>query len=170
MKIAIVHLSDFHIHAGDKFLSQKTEGILSALNVLGKVDDYIVVFSGDLSHSGQVNEFKQSRYLLGKIISGIKQKNDNKFVNLFMVPGNHDLCLPENARVRKDIQEHYDSETIEELIPNEISYLENYYSYSNANGRIPYDIFLSKKYCTFDGYKMQFNLINTAPFGTVLSR
>lgn len=137
MKIAIVHLSDFHIHAGDQFLSQKTEGILSALNVLGKVDDYIVVFSGDLSHSGQVNEFKQSRYLLGKIISGIKQKNDNKFVNLFMVPGNHDLCLPENARVRKDIQEHYDSETIEELIPNEISYLENYYSYSNANGRIP---------------------------------
>lgn len=167
MKIAIVHLSDFHIHAGDQFLPQKTEGILSALNILGKVDDYIVVFSGDLSHSGQVNEFKQSRYLFGKIISGIKQKNDNKFVNLFMVPGNHDLCLPENARVRKDIQEHYDNETIEELIPAEISYLENYYSYSNANGRMPYDIFLSKKYCTFDGYKMQFNLINTAPFSTL---
>lgn len=167
MKIAIVHLSDFHIHAGDQFLTQKTEGILSALNVLGKVDDYIVVFSGDLSHSGQVNEFRQSRYLFGKIISGIKQKNDNKFVNLFMVPGNHDLCLPENARVRKDIQEHYDNETIEELIPNEISYLENYYLYSNTNGRVPYDIFLSKKYCTFDGYKMQFNLINTAPFSTL---
>lgn len=167
MKIAMVHLSDFHIHAGDQFLPQKTDGILSALNILGKVDDYIVVFSGDLSHSGQVNEFKQSRYLLGKIISGIKQKNDNKFVNLFMVPGNHDLCLPENARVRKDIQEHYDNENIEELIPTEISYLDNYYSYSNANGRIPYDIFLSKKYCTFDGYKMQFNLINTAPFSTL---
>ena len=167
MKIAIVHLSDFHIHSSEQFLPQKTEGILAALNVLGKVDDYIVVFSGDLSYSGQVNEFKQSRYLLGKIIRGIKQKNDNKFVNLFMVPGNHDLCLPENARVRKDIQEHYNNETIEELLPTEISYLENYYSYSNANGKIPYDIFLSKKYCTFDGYKMQFNLINTAPFSTL---
>lgn len=167
MKIAIVHLSDFHIHAGDQFLTQKTEGVLSALNILGKVDDYIVVFSGDLSYSGQVNEFKQSRYLLGKIISGVKQKNENKFVNLFMVPGNHDLCLPENARVRKDIQDHYDNETIEELIPTEVSYLENYYSYSNANGKMPYDIFLSKKYCTFDGYKMQFNLINTAPFSTL---
>lgn len=167
MKIAIVHLSDFHIRAGDKFLPQKTEGILSALNVLGKVDDYIVVFSGDLSYSGQVNEFKRSRYLLGKIINGIKQKNDNKFVNLFMVPGNHDLCLPQGARVRKDIQEHYNNETIEELISNEISYLENYYLYSNANGRMPYDIFLNKKYCTFDGYKIQFNLINTAPFSTL---
>ena len=79
MKIAIVHLSDFHVHAGDRFLPQKTEGILSALNILGKVDDYIVVFSGDLSNSGQINEFKQSRYLLGRIISGIKQKNNNKF-------------------------------------------------------------------------------------------
>ena len=167
MKIAIVHLSDFHVHAGDRFLPQKTEGILSVLNILGKVDDYIVVFSGDLSNSGQINEFKQSRYLLGRIISGIKQKNNNKFVNLFMVPGNHDLRLPQNARARKDIQEHYDNGTIEELIPDEISYLENYYSYSKTNGRIPYDIFLSKKYCTFDGYKIQFNLINTAPFSTL---
>lgn len=167
MKIAIVHLSDFHIHAGEKFLPQKINGVLAALNILGKVDDYIVVFSGDLSHSGQVNEFKQSRYLLGKIISGIKQKNDNKFVNFFMVPGNHDLCLPSNARVRQDIQEHYDNGTIDELIPEEISYLENFYSHSNANGKIPYDIFLSKRYCTFDGYKMQFNLINTAPFSTL---
>ncbi len=167
MKIAIVHLSDFHIHAGEKFLPQKISGVLAALNVLGKVDDYIVVFSGDLSDSGQINEFKQSRFLLGKIISGIKQKNGNKFVNLFMVPGNHDLSLPKNARIRKDIQEHYDNGTIEELIPKESSYLENFYFYSNANGKMPYDIFLSKRYCTFGGYKIQFNLINTAPFSTL---
>lgn len=167
MKIAIIHISDFHVRAGDNFLPQKIEGVLSALNILGKVDDYIVVFSGDLSQSGKVNEFKQSRYLLGSIISGIKQKNNNKFVNLFMVPGNHDLCLPKEARVRKDIQEHYDNNTIEELIPTEISYLENYYLYSNANGRKPYDIFLSKRNCTFDNYKIQFNLINTAPFSTL---
>lgn len=167
MKIAIVHLSDFHINAGERFLSQKIDGVLSALNILGKVNDYIVVFSGDLSYSGQVNEFKSSRYLFGKIINGIKQKNDNKFVNLFMVPGNHDLCLPKNARERKDIQAHYDNGTISELLPVEKSYLENYYSYSNANGKIPYDIFLNKRSCTFDGYKMQFNLINTAPFSTL---
>lgn len=167
MKIAIVHLSDFHIRSGDQFLSQKTNGILSALNILGKVDDYVVVFSGDLSSSGQVNEFKRARYLFGKIISGIKKKNDNKYVNLFMVPGNHDLCLPGNARVREDIQEHYDNDTIEELIPTEVSYLENFYFYSNSNGKMPHNFFLSKKYYGFNGYKMQFNLINTAPFSTL---
>lgn len=168
MKIGIVHLSDFHIHEADYFLPQKVDGVLSALNVLGALDDYIVIFSGDLSNSGQVNEFKSSRYLIGRIINGIKQKNNNKFVNFFMVPGNHDLCIPLNARERKDIQEHYDSETIEELIGTEISYLENYYFYSNAGGKIPYDIFLNKRFCTFEGYTIQFNLINSAPFSTLV--
>ena len=39
MKIAILHLSDFHIHAGEKFLPQKINGVLAALNILGKVDE-----------------------------------------------------------------------------------------------------------------------------------
>ena len=167
MKVAIVHLSDFHIRDREVFLNQKVDGVLSALNVLGNIDDYVVVFSGDLSHSGQVNEFKKSRYLIGKIISGIKQKNGNKFVNLFMVPGNHDLCLPQNAREGKDIQEHYDNGTIEKILDAEASYLENYYLYSNAGGRVPYNLFLNKRSRDFGGYKIQFNLINTAFFSTL---
>ena len=74
MKIAIVHLSDFHIHEGERLLDQKINGIVSALNVLGNVDDYVVVFSGDLSYSGQVNQFKQARPIFEKILKGIKQK------------------------------------------------------------------------------------------------
>ena len=167
MKISIIHLSDFHIRGDEQFVLQKIDGILSALNILGKIDDFIVVFSGDLSQSGQIIEFNRSRYLFGRIINGIKHKNADKYVNLFMVPGNHDLCLPKNARVRKDIQEHYDNGTIEDLVPIEISYLENYYAYSNSNRRRPYDKLLSKEYCTFDGYKIQFNLINTSLFSTL---
>lgn len=167
MKVAIIHLSDFHICENDKFIAQKTDGILSALNVLGTIDDFVIAFSGDLSRSGHVNEFKNSRRLFGKLINGIKQKNGSKYVNVFMVPGNHDLCLPPHARTRKDIQNHYDNNTIDELIPTEESYLENYYLYSNANGHKPNDIFLSRRYCTFGGYKIQFNLINTALFSTL---
>lgn len=167
MKVAIVHLSDFHVHVGDRFLDQKINGVLSALNVLGNVDDYIVVISGDLSYSGQVNEFKKSRTLISKIITGLKGKN-NKYPRLFIVPGNHDLCLPPNARERKDIQEHYDKDRIEELISTEISYLKNYYLHSKVGGEVPYDVFLKKEYCEFPGYKIQFNLINTAFFSTLL--
>lgn len=44
MKIAILHLSDFHIKEGDRFLIEKINGIISSLNILGTVDDYIIVF------------------------------------------------------------------------------------------------------------------------------
>ena len=167
MRIAVLHLSDFHVCDGAQFLQQKINGVLDSLNVLGDIDDYIVVFSGDLSNSGQVNEFKQSRGLIGKLIHGIKQKNNNRFVDFFMVPGNHDMCIPQDARTREYIQEHYDNETIEELIPEERLYLSNYYSHAYANGIDPYEIFFNRKYCEFEGYKIQFNLINTALFSTL---
>ena len=60
MKIGIVHISDTHIKAKDRFISKKINGVVSALNSLGKVDDYVVVFSGDLSDSGKIEEFNNA--------------------------------------------------------------------------------------------------------------
>lgn len=167
MKIAIIHLSDFHIREKEQFSPQKISGMLSSLNVIGEVDDYIIVFSGDLSFSGKPNEYKSSRYIFGRLIAGIKEKNNNKFVDLYMVPGNHDLNLPSNPRDRQSIQDSYDNGMIEQLLPTEISYLDNYFKYSNANGIIPYDKLLNRRYRNFGDYKIQFNLINTAPFSTL---
>ena len=81
MKVAIIHLSDFHIKSWDHFEFEKIEGIVSSLNTLGKVDEYIIAFSGDLANSGAVNEYKKSRFLFGHLISKIKQKNNNKFLH-----------------------------------------------------------------------------------------
>ncbi len=167
MRIAIIHLSDFHIKQRERFAQKKIDGITSALNVIGEVDDHLVVFSGDLSNSGNINEFKQSRFLFGSIINSIKQKNGNKFVNLFIVPGNHDLCLPSNARKREQIQNAYEKGTIEDLLQDEFGYLDNFYTHSNINGHVPFDKIVSRQFCTYGEYKIQFNLINTAPFSTL---
>ena len=86
MKIAIVHLSDFHIKENDKFAFQKVEKLISALNVCGKVDEYIVVFSGDFAYSGKINEYKKARELMSKIIRELKTKNNNNFVKIFFKP------------------------------------------------------------------------------------
>ena len=98
MKIAIIHLSDFHIKENDNFVFQKVDKLISALNVCGKVDDNIIVFSGDFAYSGHINEYRNARKLMGKIVAEIKMKNCNNFVNLFMVPGNHDLCMDDIDR------------------------------------------------------------------------
>ena len=167
MKVAIIHLSDFHIKDRERFERAKLNGIISSLNALGEVDEYLVVFSGDLANSGSINEYRQSRFLFGQLISGIKQKNQDKFVNLFMVPGNHDLCLPENARTCEDIQQAYSDDTIINLIDEEIGYLDNFYNFSNISGRIPYDKIISRQFCTYGDYRIQFNMINTALFSTL---
>ena len=131
MKVAIIHLSDFHIKNGERFERVKINGIISSLNALGDLDEYLVVFSGDLANSGNINEYRQSRFLFAQLINGIKQKNNDKFVNLLMVPGNHDLCLPEDARTSEDIQQAYSDDIIESLVVDEIGYLDNFYNYSN---------------------------------------
>ena len=79
MKVAIIHLSDFHIKDREHFERAKINGIVSSLNALGQLDEYLVVFSGDLANSGGINEYRQSRFLFGQLIGGIKQKNNDKF-------------------------------------------------------------------------------------------
>lgn len=167
MKIAIIHLSDFHIKDGDKIINQKIDGFLSGLNIFKDIYEYAIIFSGDLAFSGQINEYKNARRLLSRLINGIKIKNGNKYVNLFMVPGNHDLCLPETARDRKSIQSCYDNDKIDDIVDEELSYLDNYFANASLGGKIPYDKILSRRFCTYEDYKIQFNLINSALFSTL---
>lgn len=167
MRIGIVHFSDFHVKENEHFLDEKIQKIQSALNVLGQVDGYVMVFTGDLSNSGKINEFKQSRYIISRLISIIKEKNSNNFVNLCIVPGNHDLSLPKECRDCKAIQSAYKSNEVEKLLPTELNYLNNFYEHSSIRGHVPVDKIINKKFLTFDGYTIQFNLINTAPFSTL---
>ena len=168
MKIAILHLSDLHVKENDYFLREKVEKFLNSLNVLGVVDQYIIIFSGDLAFSGKIKEYKDSRCIIGKIISGLKTINGNKNIELFMVPGNHDLSLDDKSRTSESILQAYTNNNISSLVDEEIKLLDNFYTYSHARARVPYDKILSKRFCTYDNeYKIQFNLINTALFSTL---
>ena len=61
MKIAIIHLSDFHIQENCRICSAKLNALVSALSVLGNVDHYVIAFSGDLAASGKINEYRTAR-------------------------------------------------------------------------------------------------------------
>lgn len=167
MKVAIIHLSDFHVKENDHFSQKKITEVLAGLDVLKDIDEYIIIFTGDLAYSGKINEYKRSRYLISNLLNGVKRKNDSRFVNMFILPGNHDLTLTEESRKREDIQEFYNNENIEDILDEEFKLLDNFYIHSHANGQNVSDKIITRRYCTFDGYKIQFNLINTAPFSTL---
>jgi predicted phosphodiesterase len=168
MRIAILHLSDFHVKENDRLSKEKIERFLESLNVLGKVDEHIIVFSGDLAFSGKESEYKKSRQVIGSIISGIKAKNGNRNIDLFMVPGNHDLSLTDESRKGEYIQQAYDQNQIESLLTEEFMLLNNYYTHSHANFRKLHDKILSTRVFTCNNdFKIQFNLINTSLFSTL---
>lgn len=139
MKLAFLHLSDFHVKDGDFILSDKRQGIINAVASVGKFDELVIVFSGDLAFSGQPNQYKKCRHIFGPIISKLKELVDGKFITLMMVPGNHDLDLSNFKRCQEDIQSWYESDTIENHLEDEIHLLNNFYDYSQANGNAPYD-------------------------------
>ena len=101
MKLAFLHLSDFHVKDGDFILSDKRQGIINAVASVGKFDELVIVFSGDLAFSGQPNQYKKCRHIFGPIISKLKELVDGKFITLMMVPGNHDLDLSNSKRAKK---------------------------------------------------------------------
>lgn len=169
MKIAIIHLSDFHIQENCRICSAKLNALVSALSVLGNVDHYVIAFSGDLAASGKINEYRTARTIFPRIFSGIRKRGKNVgFIPLLMVPGNHDLTLPNPARDRQFIQEHYDNGTIEDILPTELKYLDNFYTYSDYKGQGIVDRVFAHKVYVFGTYKIQFNLVNSAPFSTLV--
>ncbi|MGE1061239.1 metallophosphoesterase [Megasphaera paucivorans] len=167
MKLAIVHISDFHVNDKDQIINEKIEKFLNSLNVLSHIDKYIIAFSGDLAYSGEITEYKKSRYVIGKIIAGIKKKNNQKFIDMLIVPGNHDLTLTKEVRDNIIIQGYYDKNCIESIVENEIKLLDNFYTYSHANFKKPNDKIIDKRFCRYKDYCIQFNLINTALFSTL---
>ena len=167
MKIAIIHLSDFHIKNGSRFIIEKIRKISDATSACGSVDECIIVFSGDLAWSGKMEEYKQSRFVFNNLITGLKEKLNGKYIKLIMVPGNHDLCLPENSRNQKDIQFYYDEGLIDKYVETELGFLDNYYNYSHANSQIIRDKIINKYFCSYEDFTIQFNLINTSLFSTL---
>lgn len=167
MKIAIIHLSDFHVCEKDYFIQKKIDAVASGVSSLRNVDEYIITFTGDLANSGKKNEYKAARHIFTSLISQLKAKS-GKFINLLLVPGNHDIVLSKNGRTGSDIQDYYDAETIDSYIDDEIKALANFYTESNANQDSHYSQgIIYRKILNFNGYKIQFNLLNTAPFSTL---
>ena len=52
MKIAFLHLSDFHVKRGKTFIKDKIDKLVNSLNVLGEIDKVVLLFSGDLASKG----------------------------------------------------------------------------------------------------------------------
>jgi len=165
MKILMLHISDTHIKAG-RLSREKIDKMSQSLNAIGEFDECIAIFSGDVAYSGNANEYKTASFFLGQLLSSIKNKTGS-FVRLIMAPGNHDLDFSKLSREGKDIQEQYDSGAIEDLLPCEITALDSYFEFAQKyNKYCQRNLFIDRRFLSYQDFKMQINLLNTAFFST----
>lgn len=166
MKILFLHLTDIHCKDGSDLNNHKLEQMITSLNSLGDIDECILVISGDLAYSGAINEYKIVQKFIGTILSKLGKKFDS-YINLLIVPGNHDINYGTSNRTSEDIIELFrSSKDMDGELEKEHRLMKNFWSYANSKKCFNYNKSCDVKTIKFGNFTIQANLINTAPFST----
>lgn len=162
MKVLFVQLSDMHCKTIDKSSTQKLEKAVAALKTLGKIDHAVLVFSGDLTDTNSNKEYQIGRKMLGKFLRDLGEALDCGFIRTEIVPGNHDMDLPEDCRNAATIETWKKEDHLEE----ELDRQDRFFQYANSK-----HCFINDKLCdvsvlNFGSSKIQVCKLNSSPFST----
>lgn len=162
MKCLFIQLSDMHCSSSADEYTQKIDQAVAAIKSKGPFDSIILIFSGDLTNQADKNEFKAAKKVIGRFVSQIASTVQNVFIPIMIVPGNHDMFLPEDSRTAAVIEKWNKDEHLQ----SETDRLNDFFMYSRSKncfrGHKLYDI----KILDVGGVNMQFCLLNSAPYST----
>lgn len=165
MKILFLQLSDIHIEKRKDEYDINIEKIIDAINMLGSIDECVIVISGDITKNGKENEFKIAEDMLGNLINKLKSKKfKEKHINVLTVPGNHDLQLNDKDRTFDDITKSFKNKNIDTFFYKDVSLLKNFYKFAKRNKCFCDNKIVSHNNIIIGNQKINFALINTAIF------
>jgi hypothetical protein len=102
MKIFILHLTDMHFNKAENWISDKVNSIKDALKSdYLNVDKSYFILSGDISNSGQKEEFAEATTFLKQIYIALRGVNPNVKIGMVNSPGNHDCNFKKDNQIRK---------------------------------------------------------------------
>lgn len=167
MNFLVIHMSDFHIkHAFniENFIDSFVESIVHFKN---EVDNEIIfVFTGDITD----NSSKDCFDLFDKFIILLDSKLQlyKYHMNVFFVPGNHDIMLRYKELEQRyiDINRAFKYGDFDSFLDSEYQKMASFYNLAKK-----YNLFdnsaTDKKIINISGKKIQINLLNTAFFSTL---
>ena len=173
MEIAFLHLSDLHLQNLNGANPNKIQGAVQSLSALGEFEGIVLIISGDLAATGSSNEYKNTSTFLGRFIDEIKKRYciNPKNMKVLLVPGNHDINYGGQTRATPEEIRKYDEEEKSLNLARELKRMENFFSFADGNKcffkakSILYGQLVTRKILHFDtGYRIEANLLNTAPF------
>lgn len=162
MKLLLVQLSDMHCRVSDERLTEKIDRAVDALGTLAPIDKVVLIFSGDLTNDGSKRQLETGKRMVGHFLSGLSNKLDCGFIKTLIVPGNHDMVLPADARSAKEINQ-WDKD---EHLGEELTRLASFFDYAKTKNCFVTEKVLDTITVSYDELNVQFSLINSAPYST----
>ena len=165
MKILILHLSDLHVKNDEHSKDEVIDPIISVLQDLPTFDKAILVVSGDIAFSGKQEEYEHATHFIGKIIKRLKKNylEQSQQVDTIIVPGNHDIDFKNTPRARSVIKNAENNGCIDAIITEDIANMKNFFNFAVYNRCFSTKKTTDKVILDYNGYRIQFNLINSAP-------
>lgn len=174
MRISFLHLSDFHLNDSKGVYPAKIQAIVDSLGVYTPIEGIVIVLFGDIAATGQANQYKIAATFLKRLIPEIRRKYSisEKNTKILIVPGNHDIDWGRSTRLDSSKIRSFDEKERALHLQQELKSMKNYFSFSDRNGcffpywmHIPFGQLVTRKILHFDnGYRIEANLLNTAPF------
>lgn len=172
MKLAILHLSDFHFKKENSgCIIDRAHQVANAVKLsFADCKKIYIVVSGDIANVGQPSEYESAKTFFTRLRSGLANNYNGEIPvdqRIFCVPGNHDVFLKEDNKVRtvllKSVQESYpeiDRSIFDNIVQTQNAYTEFVREINDEPTYKPsLQHVINDK---IDGFKIQFNLYNTA--------
>lgn len=166
MKILFLHFSDAHFREDTKLENINIRAMLKGLRQINRFDECVLIFSGDIAHSGETNQYKIAEIFMGTLINQIKKNYlPNKKIYTLIAPGNHDNLAANPKRNIDELKGYYSSyKETDVMFYNEISQLNNFYTFAQRNLCYIKEKVVDVRKLTFGKFTIKVNLINSAPF------
>lgn len=171
MKILFLHISDLHMNKKTDISTFHIQKIVDSLEVARDFEHIIIVISGDVAYSGQLQQYKYARYMFGNLIKQLygKFKLMSK-INVLVVPGNHDVDLSSGDLGHENIQKLFRDRQMENQITSECKKQEYFMSFARGNycfNNKDKQPLYYRRMIEFDGFTIEANLLNSAIFSTL---
>ena len=162
MKTLFIHLSDLHLET-TSIVNDLSLGITRCIqDAVNECDNSFVVFSGDMSFNGSKECLNAFKAIIEQIKDYIKQKT-SKDVEVILVPGNHDIVLPDPDNNQYFIDKIKDRKELDTKSNDSVKQCLEAINVCQSFGNFIDNPFVSIREFAFDGVTYRFLLLNTAP-------
>lgn len=174
MRILFLHLSDLHIGSETELKLPRNQHLIRSLQAYGQVDGVVLAISGDLAKYGKRSEYRIASTFMDSLLRGIQNafSVDSKNLKVLIVPGNHDIDWGDSREINPDSIRKLSYVGLHSAYQSELAKMDPFFVFSNERNCFSYNPFnreetqvFSRKILHFsDGFRIEANLINSAPF------